>query len=121
MRRLNPLLVHILQDWGFYENKKIGLEYSPITPIGKMLHSPGRSTRQGIGPRYEPDPIAKRVGDAFDLICSGDKLLIGCRYRDGMSDRIIGLICHVSEGKARWAMEIAHRSIAKKLEIPVYK
>ena len=121
MRQLNDSLVFILQAWGSHECRTIGLESPPITPIGKLLCSPGRSTRAGMGPRYEPDPIAQRVNEAIVLIDAVNRLLIECKYRDGMSDRIVGLICGISEGKARWLVEKAHRDIAGKLKLPVYR
>jgi len=121
MRRLNPGLVKLLQVWGFNENKRIGLEYPGITQEGKLLHSPGRSTRSGAGPRYEPDPLAQAVNEKIGLLCCQDRLLLQVRYEEGMSDRIIGLICGIKKGKVMWAMEVAHRNMAKQLRIPVYK
>ena len=121
MRRLNPTLIYWLQTWGYNENMRTGLEYPEITQEGKLLCSPGRSTKRGAGPRYETDLISQAVNAAIDQICSLDHALIECRYRDGMSDRIIGLICSIKEGAARWQVEKAHRQIAVKLNISVYR
>ena len=121
MRRLNPALVYWLQTWGSAENKRIGLEYPGSTPIGRILSSPGRGTRTNTGPRYEPDLIAGQVDCAISRICSQDQTLLNAKYVEGMSDRVVGLICLIGTGKARWAMEIAHRNIAKELRIPVYR
>ena len=121
MRRLNKDLVRMLQDWGFNENLNTGLEFPPITPIGKMLHSPGRSTRRGIGPRYEPDAVAQRVNGEMRKVGPQDRRLLQIRYQEGVSDRVISLHCKCKQTQISWAMEIAHRNIAKVLDIPVYK
>jgi len=121
MRRLNPTLVKMLQDWGFHESKNIGLEFPPITQIGKMLHSPGRSTRRGIGPRYEPDDVSKRVSACVNQLGAQDRRLLQVRYQEGASDRVISLYCNVKQTQVKWAMEVAHRNIAKLLKMPVYK
>ena len=121
MRRLNPTLVRWLQDWGTAEARRIGLEYPGITPEGKLLHSPGRSTKRGMGPSYEPDPVAIRVNRAIELICWSDRCLLVFRYQDGIADWIMARRADLPRGKVRWALEIAHRNIARKLEIPVYR
>lgn len=121
MRRLNKDLVNMLKDWGSYESRKIGLEHPGTTPIGKMLHSPGRATKRGAGPHYEPEPVATRVNMAIGELGKQDKLLLGYKYKMGASDRYLALYCDVTKSAITWAMEIAHRNIAGKLKIPVYK
>jgi hypothetical protein len=121
MRRLNKDLIRILQDWGEHESKNIGLEFPPITPVGKMLHSPGRSTRRGIGPRYEPEPAAKRVNLAMGDLGPQDRRLMQVRYQEGISDRVISLYCKIKQSQVCWAMEVAHRNMAKALNMPVYR
>ena len=121
MRRLNPALVYWLQTWGTEENKRTGLEYPGTTPIGQLLSSPGRGTKANPGPRYEPDVISAQVSRSIQVIGLQDSSLLTAKYVEGMSDRVIGLICRISEGKARWALEVAHRNIARELNMPVYR
>ena len=121
MRRLNKDLVELLKTWGSCECRCIGLEYPSITPIGKLLLSPGRGTKNGQGPRYEPDPMQQRVNEAVGRICEQDRELLCIRYVQGVSDRVLALYCDVTTGKIGWAMEVAHRNIAKKLKVSVYR
>lgn len=121
MRRLNPTLVHWLQEWATSEIRRIGLEFPGITQEGKLLHSPGRSTRRGIGPRYEPDPVAMRVNQAIEQICYEDKVLLVLRYQDGIADWLMAKRADLPRGKVRWALELAHRNIAKVLKVQVYR
>lgn len=111
----------MLQEWGYHETINTGLEFPPITQIGKMLHSPGRSTRRGIGPRYEPHPICKRVNKAMEELGKQDRRLLQIRYQEGVADRVISLYCKIKQSQTSWAMEVAHRNIAKALDIPVYR
>jgi len=49
-------------------------------------------------------------------------LLLALKYRDGMSDRLIAnYMAYRGREAARWKVERAHREIAGKLNIPVYK
>lgn len=124
MRRLNKDLVNMLKDWGSYESRKIGLEHPGTTPIGKMLHSPGRATKRGAGPHYEPNQVATRVNMAMGELGKQDKRLLEYKYKKGASDRYLALYCDVTdvtEAVITWSMEIAHRNIAGKLKISVYK
>ena len=121
MRQLNKDLVELLKTWGSCECRSIGLEYPSITPIGKLLLSPGRGTKNGGAPRYEPDPMQQRVNEAVSQLGEQDRELLCIRYVQGVNNRVLALYCDVSEGKIRWAMEVAHRNVAKKLEISVYR
>ena len=121
MRRLNPVLVHWLQDWADSETRRIGLEFPGITQEGKLLHSPGRSTRRGVGPNYEPNAVATRVKQAIEQICSEHKVLLVLRYQDGIADWLMAKRADLPRGKVRWALELAHRDVAKELKIQVYR
>jgi hypothetical protein len=120
--RLNPTLVYWLQTWGSESHKKTGLEYPSITQEGKLLHSPGRGGGSvDRSPRYEPNQIATAVERAVERLVEGEGYLLGKRYKDGASDKLIGLFLGVSGGKVRWRMEGCHRNIAKELGMEVYK
>lgn len=121
LRKLNPQLTWLLQNWATHELRKTGLEYpsrSPLTRLGEGSHETSTNARV---PRYEPDGAYKRVRMAMHELCGQDRNLLYVKYIEGMSDRVIGLICNCKTGKARWSMEIAHRSIAEKLKIEPYQ
>ena len=121
MRRLNPVLIMWLQTWGTLQQRNIGLEYPSITAEARLLHSPGRSSRQHFDPHYEPDQIDILVANAVRQLNSVYAKGLELKYVYGMSNRLIGKEIGTSEWGTRRLMERAVREIADVLEVEAYK
>lgn len=120
LRKLNPQLTWLLQNWAFHELRKTGLEYparSPITRFGEGSNVIDIRTRV---PRYEPDSASQRVSHAMQEISHQAKNLLYAKYIEGMSERAIGLICGCTRKKVRWDTEKAYQEIAEEMKINTY-
>ncbi len=121
LRKLNPQLTWLLQAWATHELRKIGLEYPSRSPVCRFGDGSSVIDIRSRQPRYEPNGAAKRVSVAMRQLDCKERTLLYAKYVEGMSDRIIALICGCKLGKVRWEMELAHREFAKVAGIETYQ
>lgn len=111
-------LIEYLSIWGDWTEKGVPqLGYSGMSPVARLLHSPGRSTKPLVGPVYESNPVAQAVQDAVERIQGTMQRTLWLRYVEKLERRICAKQMSITVGQWDWSLEKAHNHINRELRL----